>query len=69
METNNSSTNTVLLVIILLVLVGVGVWWFTMRTSVPANPEEVPARNDAGLNIDVNMPEGEGDTNEAEPAQ
>lgn len=59
MENNNSSTNTVLLVIILLVLVGVGVWWFTMRSSAPATPDEVPARNDAGLNIDVNMPEGD----------
>lgn len=61
MPNNNSSTNTVLLVIILLVIVGLGVWWFTMRSQ-PTQTQEVPTRNDAGLNLEINPPADNGST-------
>ena len=52
METNDSasSTNTVLLVIVLLILVGFGVWWFTMRNSAKEDTSDI--------NVDVNLPSG-----------
>ena len=56
METNDSasSTNTVLLVIVLLILVGFGVWWFTMRNSAKEDTSDI--------NVDVNLPSGTTET-------
>ena len=50
-DQNGDSANTVLIVIILLILVGFGVWWFTMRGAVTA-----PAQENPGINIDVKLP-------------
>ena len=51
MQNESSSTNTVLLVIILLIIVGLAVWWLTDRSQ--QQPKELPPRNDAELNIDI----------------
>jgi len=39
------NTNTVLIVVVLLLLVGFGVWWFTMRNEA--------VDNDGGVNIQL----------------
>lgn len=59
MNNDNSSTNTVLIVVILLILVGLGVWWFAGRGPAAA-PQEIPDRNDASLNIDLQAPADNG---------
>lgn len=61
-QNSDSGANTVLLVIILLIVVGFGVWWFTMRnvTTTPA-PQQNP-----GINLDVKLPTG--DTKSDTPA-
>jgi hypothetical protein len=51
---NNSGVNTVLIVVILVILVGALVWFFTKQSPAPAPAAE----QDAGFEIDVNMPEG-----------
>jgi uncharacterized membrane protein YqiK len=48
---NNSGVNTILIVIVLVIVVGTIVWFVSGRA--PAN--------DAGLNVDVNLPESVGD--------
>ncbi len=50
--TNKGNTNTVLLVLVLLLLVGFVVW----RVSGSARDNNV----DNGINVDVNLPTGEG---------
>ena len=45
-----SQTNMVLIVIVLVLIVGFGVWWFTSRNT--------PADDSSGINVDVNLPEG-----------
>ncbi len=61
MADQNDSANTVLIVIILLILVGFGVWWFTMRGGVVTTPvQESP-----GINIDVKLPTTTSGTSES----
>jgi hypothetical protein len=52
-ENNNSGTNTVLIVILIIIVVG-GLVWFLSGPSAE--------NSDAGLNVDVTLPEGIGDT-------
>lgn len=60
-NSSNGGVNTILLVLVLVVVVG-AIVWFVSR-SAPAN--------DAGLQVDVNVPESVGDTmlGGEEPAQ
>lgn len=59
MEQEKSGLNTGLLIVILVIIVGVGVWWFTSRQSVPQEKEK------PGINVDVNLPGGNDDANNA----
>ena len=63
MNDNNSGVNTVLIVIVLVVVVGALMWYFSRNTgvNVPAPTQEEP-----GLNVDVNLPTGEGGQGGAE---
>ncbi|OGI59611.1 hypothetical protein A2814_02995 [Candidatus Nomurabacteria bacterium RIFCSPHIGHO2_01_FULL_38_19] len=52
---NSGNTNTIIIIIVLVIIVAFGVWWYSKSnsTSAPDNSE---------LNVDVNLPSGEGDT-------
>jgi|AntRauTorckE6833_2_1112554.scaffolds.fasta_scaffold05897_6 uncharacterized membrane protein YqiK len=56
----NSGVNTVLIVIILVIIVAGLVWFFAGR-----GPAAEAPNNDAGFQVDVNIPDGNGgsDTN------
>jgi predicted negative regulator of RcsB-dependent stress response len=64
---NSSGANTVLLVVVIIIL-GVFGWWWYNRSNKAAPKEENP-----GINIDVNLPQGNNpDTNangSAQPGQ
>ncbi len=51
---DSSGANSVLLAIILVVIVGLAVWYFTVRH----NRVAAPAETGSGLNVQVNMPTG-----------
>lgn len=53
---NNSGVNTILIVILLLVVVVLGAWWFAARGNKASNTDS----NDAGLNVNVDLPGGSG---------
>ncbi len=57
MDNNNSGgVNTILLVVILVIIVGLGVWYFKGGMA--------PADDNGGLEVNVEMPSGEGDQNQ-----
>lgn len=49
---DNSGTNAILIVLLLAAIVAFGVWFFGQNAAVPA------ANDDAGINLDVNLPAG-----------
>jgi hypothetical protein len=58
---DNSGTNAILIVLLLAAVVAFGVWFFG-QGAIPA------VDNDPGINVDVNLPTGTGNTGAQNPA-